>query len=275
MLGSKGWYTVAARRVEGATVNVQEVLALYDEQQRIAIEYPEARKETLPGLVRFVRPAPGMNFVSYSRLAAADLDAAIAEQVAFFRPLGQPFSWKVCAHDQPPELEPHLVLHGFAPGDSDPVMALDLRETPPALLAPVAADVRRIERREQLESVIAIMERVWGGDFGWMRRRLGDHLDIPGYLGMHVAYADGQPACAGWVYFYPGSQFAGLFGGSTLPEHRKRGLYTAVLAARVQEAIRRGYRFLTIEASAMSRPIVAAHGFQVLTYARDYEWQGG
>jgi hypothetical protein len=32
------------------------------------------------------------------------------------------------------------------------------------------------------------------------------------------------------------------------PEYRKRGLYTAVLAARVQEAIQRGYRFLTIEA---------------------------
>jgi hypothetical protein len=42
----------------------------------------------------------------------------------------------------------------------------------------------------------------------------------------------------------------------------------------VQEARRRGYRFLTIDASPMSRPIVAKHGFQVLTYAHACEWKG-
>jgi len=63
-------------------------------------------------------------------------------------------------------------------------------------------------------------------------------------------------------------------GGSTIPAYRKRGLYTAVLAARVQEAIQRGYRFLTIEAGAMSRPIVAAHGFQLLTTTWSYGWKG-
>jgi predicted acetyltransferase len=75
------------------------------------------------------------------------------------------------------------------------------------------------------------------------------------------------------VYYHPHSQFADLWGGSTLPNCRGRGLYTAVLAARVQEAVQRGYRFLTIDASPMSRPIVARHGFRLLTYAHACEWK--
>ncbi len=122
---------------------------------------------------------------------------------------------------------------------------------------------------------IAIEQQVWGGDFGWMRQRMGDHMEIPGYLSIFVAYVEQRPGCTGWTYFHPGSQFAGLWGGSTLPEYRKRGLYTAVLAARMQEAIQRGYRLLTIEAGPMSRPIVAGHGFQLLTMTESYGWSGG
>jgi hypothetical protein len=255
-------------------MDIQEVLALYDQDQRIGIAYPEARKEALPGLIRFVRPAPGMNFISYSCLDANALDSAIAEQVAYFRPIGQPFTWKVYDHDMPPGLKDRLAAHGFVPDDPAALMALDLREAPPILLAPATADVRPIARREQLGDVIAVEEQGWGGDFGWMRKRIGDHLEIPGYLSMYVAYVEDRPAGAAWVYFYPGSHFAGLFGGSTVPAYRKRGLYTALLALRAREAIRRGYRYLIIEASPMSRPIVAAHGFQLLTLVHDFEWKG-
>jgi hypothetical protein len=45
-----------------------------------------------------------------------------------------------------------------------------------------------------------------------------------------------------------------------------------VLAARVQEATARGYRFVTIDASPMSRPIVARHGFRLLTMAWACKW---
>jgi hypothetical protein len=255
-------------------MNINDILAQFDQQQRIAIELPGVRKEVLPNLVRFVRPAPGMNFVEYSRLDEAALDATIAEQIAYFAPMNQPFEWVVYDHDQPPALKECLLAHGFVPDEPAALMVLDLRAVPAALHAPITADVRRLTRREQLEDVIAIEQQVWGGDFGWMRQRMGDHMEIAGYLSIFVAYVDQQPACVGWTYFHPNSQFAGLWGGSTLPEFRKRGLYTAVLAARVREAIGRGYRFLTIEASPMSRPIVAAHGFQLLTMTSSYGWKG-
>jgi hypothetical protein len=123
-----------------------------------------------------------------------------------------------------------------------------------------------------LDEATNVEEQVWGGDFSWLNERLDPHLDVPDYQNIYVANIDEQPACTGWIYFHPKSQFAGLFGGATVSEYRQRGLYTEILAARVQEATRRGYRFLTTGASPMSRPLLAKNGFQLLTYAHAYEW---
>ena len=94
-------------------MNINDILEQFDQQQRIAIELPGVRKEVFPNLVRSVRPAPGMNFVEYSRIDEAALDTTIAEQIAYFVPMNQPFEWVVYDHDQPSTLKERLVAHGF------------------------------------------------------------------------------------------------------------------------------------------------------------------
>jgi predicted acetyltransferase len=84
---------------------------------------------------------------------------------------------------------------------------------------------------------------------------------------------DNQPASIAWTYF-PGRNFATLFGGATLMEYRKRGLYTSLLHSRLREIRERGYPFAVVEAGPTSKPIVEKHGFQHLTTVHDYEWQG-
>lgn len=258
------------------------LLALYDQDQRIGIQYPEARKEILspagplspPSLVRLTRPAPGINTITYSRIPESALDSAIQAQIDHFLPLGQPFEWIVCEHDQPASIKQRLEAHGFQAGESEPVLVLDLQEAPPVLLSPVSADVRKLSRPEELSGVIQVMEHVYGGSFGWIHQRLGHHLQLPGFLSVYIAYAAGRPACAAWIYFHPRSHFASLWGGSTVAEHRRQGLYTALLALRAQEAIRRGYRYLTINASDMSLPIVSKYGFQLLVNEWSYQYTG-
>jgi len=254
-------------------VKTEELSALFDRQLRIEIEHHGMQREVLPHVVRFVRPAPGMSYVLYSRLDETNVDTVIQEQIDYFTRLDLQFEWKVYDHDTPPDLKDRLIAYGFTPEDPDAVMVLDLQDAPPTLLEPVTADVRSIKHRSQLDDVIKVEEQVWGRNFDWITERLGDHLEVPGYLSVYVAYVDGQPACSGWVYYHANSQFASLWGGSTVPDYRKRGLYTALLATRAQEAVRRGYRFLTIDASPMSHPIVAQHGFRLLTYAHACEWK--
>jgi GNAT superfamily N-acetyltransferase len=277
-------------------METEAILALYDVEQRINIEFPGVRKERRPHVIRYVSEAGGPHFILYSRLAGADVEAVIAEEQAYFGPLGE-VEWKVYAHDQPADLRERLVARGFEAEEPESLMVLDLEETlrwetahrgkdedalqktPPRTgfdrdvsAWPSGVTVRRLESASQLEDVRRIEEAVWKEDFAWVTESLATNLVVPGYLSVYAAYVDGQPACAGWIYFHPNSQFAGLWGGSTVPEHRGRGLYSAVLAARVQEAAARGYRFLTIDASPMSRPIVERYGFRLLTMVWACNW---
>lgn len=255
----------------------ETLLALFDQEQRIDVQIPGTRKDILPGVVRFTRPAPGMNFVLYSRLDPEGADETIQAQVDYFQPLGQPFEWRVYDHDAPPNLTDLLARHGFEIDEtSEPILVLDLQEAPADLLAPVKANVRRIDTRDGLNDVIEVMERVYGGNFSWIRGRLGDHLEVPGYLSVYAAYADHRPACAGWIYYAASGtvpRFASLWGGSTVAELRGQGLYKALLARRVQEALERGCGYLYINASDMSEPIVRKYGFQILDHMRSCQWK--
>jgi GNAT superfamily N-acetyltransferase len=247
-----------------------ELLKLYDKDLRERVEYPEARKEVTADVVRFVREAPGMNFISYTYAGEFDLDRVIKNELGYFAPLNQPFTWKVCDHDPFPNAGEILKSNGFV-RDDDPgeVMLLDLEHAPAQLLKPVTADVRRISDPEDLKDIIFVLDNVWGGSNTWVNARLGGHLKVPGYLSAYVGYVADIPASIGWTYF-PKGHFATLFAGSTLPEYRKHGLYTSILATRVQEILQRGYRYAVVEAGDMSKPIVQKHGFEYLTTAWDY-----
>jgi predicted GNAT superfamily acetyltransferase len=137
----------------------------------------------------------------------------------------------------------------------------------------VRADVRRITDPSQITQVVQILNQVWNDDHEALGRTLADELTNCGnYLSIYLAYADGIPASTAWIRFQEGSQFAALWGGSSLPAHRQRGLYTALLSVRVREARRRNVRYLTIDASPMSQPIVTKYGFQFLAIAHACNW---
>lgn len=251
------------------------ILALYDKEQRIDIEYPDLYKEVTGDVVRFTGPAErhSSNFVLYSRLTDENAEEVIGEQIAFYGRYGLSFEWKLYDHDTPSDLRARLLMQGFKARERDAIMALDIHAASSILLQPVEADVRRLSDPQQVKDLVALLETVWQTDFTGLGQLLQEDLwKRPTYSSIYLAYVDDQPACAGWIQFTENSQFASLWGGTTLPQFRERGLYTAVMATRVQEAIRRGYSFLTIDASNMSRPIAEKYGFQLLTYAHACMW---
>lgn len=255
-------------------MNKNSLLVRYDKDLRLRISYPEARKEITDDVVRIIREAPGMNVVAFTFANEANLHHAIHREVDYFTPMEQPFTWKVYEHDLLPSLKDELVSHGFAV-DDDPadVMVLDVNNAPASLYEPVKTDIRRIDSLAGLKDIICVLDKVWGGHHTWVNDRLGGHLQVPGYLSVYAAYVDDQPASIAWTYF-PRGHFATLFAGSTIEEYRQRGLYTSLLATRINEIRARGYRYAVVEAGAMSRPIVAKHGFQHLTTVHDYQWKG-
>lgn len=250
------------------------LLARYDKQLRVHVAYPEARKEITGDVVRFIRQAPGMNFVSFTFANEPELERVIDRELEYFVPMNQPFTWKVYDHDLLPSLKDKLVSRSFV-GDDDPadVMVLEIDEASSYLFQPVKADIRRITTLEGLKDVIHVLDTVYENSNTWVNDRLGLHLRIPGYLSVYAAYVQNQPASIAWTYF-PRGQFATLFAGSTIAEYRKQGLYTSLLATRLQEIRERGNRYAAVETGAMSKPIVEKHGFRHLTTVWDYEWKG-
>ena len=262
----------SARKVN--IMNKNSLLICYDKDLRLHVNYPEARKEITNDVVRFIRKAPGMNFVSFTFADGAKLEHAVHHEVEYLVPLKQPFTWKVYDHDFLPNIRQTLLANGFT-GDNNPaaVMVLDVNQASASRFEAANADIHRITDRNGLKDVVHVLDGVYGGHNAWVYERMGMHLQIPGYLSMYAAYVDGQPASIAWTYF-PGRNFATLFGGTTLAEYRNRGLYTSLLHLRIKEIRERGYPFAVVEAGPMSKPIVAKHGFQHLTTVYDYEWAG-
>ena len=257
-------------------MDIKDILALYDEHERIKGEHPSYRREETAEVVWSIAHRPERySFVIYSRLNEANADAVIQEVLDTYRNTGGAgLEWKLFGHDQPADLGARLLAHGFEEGEREGLLVLDLAKLPTVYQQPVTADIRRLTTPEEISHVVQVNAQVYDEDFGWSQIQLEENLAAqPDFWAIYAAYVAGEPVCAAWISFPEGSRFAGLWGGATLDNYRRRGLYTQLVAVRAQEAIARGYRFLTVDASDMSRPILLKRGFALLTYTWPYLWK--
>ena len=256
-------------------MNKSQVIALYDRDQRIEIEYPDMRREVTPDVVRHVDTSNSREgIVSYSQLNEANAEERIREQVSYFENIGQNFEWKLYDYDQPDDLKERLGAYGFVVEEAEAIMVLDLADAPELFWQPVFQQVQRITDPEKLSDVLTVERQVWEEDFSWLGEYLGGALrNHPEQMSVYVAYVNDQPASAAWTYFPEHSQFASLWGGSTVSSLRGQGLYTALLAVRAQEARARQVQYLTVDASPMSRPILEKFGFERIAYSYPCKWK--
>jgi GNAT superfamily N-acetyltransferase len=114
---------------------------------------------------------------------------------------------------------------------------------------------------------------VWGQDWSWLAGDLiGRVSTAPAEIAVMVAEAGGDVVSAAWLVFRAGTEFASLWGGSTLPAWRGRGIYRALVAARARLATARGVRLLQVDASDDSAPILRRLGFHAVTTTTPYVW---
>jgi GNAT superfamily N-acetyltransferase len=250
------------------------ILAAFDRERR-SIPSPGATLEHASPVVREIGTAGSWAAIVYSDFDLADAASVIEREIAHFSARGSDFEWKVFAHDRPTNLHEILARHGFLVGEVEETLVLDLAQCPPGLLEPPpGVDVRRVTSLDLLADARTVWEVVFEMSFAFTADEIADALDRgDDRTAAFVAYADGAPVSAGRCTFADGSEFGGLWAGATLPAHRGRGYYRAVVAARVAEAARRGRRYLTTDARATSRPILLRQGFMPLTSTWPCEWK--
>lgn len=241
---------------------IEEIRALHDALRAQAPSPEGFRREETINTVRFVDQIGRNSFIDSTRLNEATADEAIAGEIAYFDNLGHDVEWKTYGHDAPGDLIQRLERHGFEPQETEAFVVLDLLAAPARLLEPVQADVRRVAGPNDLGDFVVVQDAIWNKDHRLFAERLAREMRAaPSAIAVYVAYVDNVPVSAARMDFSPNGDFAGLWGGSTLPPFRGRGLYTALVAVRVQEARRRGARFATVDALPTSRPILERRGF--------------
>lgn len=258
--------------------DIEALLAAYDEQMR-GISHSERGglviEEDGP-LLRVTGQFRG--FITGPRDLGVDgpeLDALIARQRGFFAARHGAVEWKTRGHDLPADLTERLRAAGFVPEEQETIMiglAADMAAEP---ALPGGTTLRRVSDEASFRAIVAMEGKVWGEDMTW----LGDDLisrtaAAPDDIAVFAVYDDatGQVVSAAWIAFYPETEFAGLWGGSTLEAWRKLGIYRALIAARAQLAAARGVRYLQVDASDDSAPILRRLGFRAITTTTPYVW---
>jgi hypothetical protein len=255
-----------------------ELLAEHDAQLRGRM--PErlaegARVERDGPLLRFTGLGPD-GFVGYRDLdgcAGAELDALIERQVRFFAEREQRFEWKLYAHDRPADLAAHLSAAGFVPENEETVLVARVAGVAAEPRLPAGVVLREVAERGDLDRIAAMESTISQEDRSWLAESLeAERAADPQALRVMVAEAGSELVCAGWVRFEPGSEFASLWGGGTLPGWRRRGIYRAIVAGRANLALARGFRYLQVDASDESRPILERLGFVAVTTTTPFIW---
>ncbi len=233
--------------------------------ERRTIPDLDVNLETTPYVVRAISKLGSWNGIVYSHFPRSVAEAVIANEISYFATLRRSFEWKVYSHDEPPDLLTRLQNRGFNIGAEESLMILDLQELSPDLFAPnpEGITVTAVADDEGIGHFLSLEAAIWGAQADTSRAFLRTALEdrFQGHRAF-IAYACEKPIGFSRVTVSQGSQFAGLWGGSVLPEFRGRGIYRALLAARIQHA--RGFdsvRYFRVDALPTSRPILEKYGF--------------
>ena len=200
------------------------------------------------------------------------LDELIARQVELFRRRGQSVEWKLTGHDEPADLADRLRAAGFVPEERETVVIGPVASLAGALpVAPEGVRLREVTTRADLERIAAMEEEVWQEDRSHLVWGLAKEMDAdPQAVTVVVAEAGETVVSAGWVRFPANTGFATLWGGSTLPQWRRRGIYRALVTYRARLADQRGRTLLQVDASEDSRPILERLGLVAVTTTTPY-----
>jgi hypothetical protein len=248
-------------------------LSWTDEERRAAaLDSPIGSHALRPGARVIARPGwyqiitPGAAVLSANEVVRADPedDAGIDAIIADYDALGLPFKWCVYPWSRPADLGERLTRRGLLSTD---VRAM-VRDTE-AIDMPAGVTAERATAAS-LDAYIDVMVRGWemgaaDADFyaAEMRRTLagqGNRAELV------LARVDGAPAgCASVLLKQAARPYGYLVGAIVLLEQRGRGVYRALLAARLAALAEQGIELATTHArEATSAPMLAHLGFDTV-----------
>jgi ribosomal protein S18 acetylase RimI-like enzyme len=257
--------------------NIGVLLAAFDEQAR-----PEPAPP--PAGVGYQRDGPLLRVVGLHQgyistprdvgVRGLELDRLIMRQRDYFAARNQAVEWKTYGYDETPGLTDRLLCAGFVGEDQETVLIGLTEDMAVQPVLPERVTLRQVSAEADMRRIGDLQSAVWNEDLSWQADELIRHVTgaQDDEIAVFVAEADGAVVSSARLEFRLGTEFAGLWGGATLPEWRGRGIYRALVARRAQLALGRGVRYLQVDASNDSAPILRRLGFHAVTTTTPYVW---
>ena len=255
------------------------LVAAYDAQLRTDAETAGALAVRTLGPLRLATFAGGAGFVTYRDLDDADaqqVEALVAAALSHFRtdPAVTRVEWKTRGHDHAPGLVGALLGQGFAAEETESIMVGRAELLALDVALPAGVVLRRVRAEAEVRATSAAQDEAFGvvpsdARADALLRGLADDDGVE----LWAAVAGARVVSAGRLEPVPGSDFAGLWGGATLPAWRGRGIYRALTAARARSALAIGKTLIHSDSTEYSRPILERSGLVKVSTTTPYRWQ--
>ena len=261
------------------------LLRAYDEQLRQDAEVPSAITVDRLGPLVLATYLGGRGFITYKSL---DVDGTPATEESVRQLVEQALAhyeampeidrveWKTRGHDHAPGLHEALLDRGFVPDEPESIMIGEARLLAVDVELPEGVTVRRVTDEDEVRAMTAMQGEVFGdepAELQGMVEQILHRLRTRDDMEMWVAEHDGRIVSAGRLEPVEGTEFAGIWGGSTLPDYRGKGIYRALTAARARSAMGYGKRYINSDSTEFSRPILERSGFVKVSTTTPYEWR--
>lgn len=230
-----------------------------------------ATRVVRPGYCLLMTPLPTVNYVEDVRLPPTALADAVAEVRQLLRERGREQAAWVVPASAADQLAA-LAAVGMTPYQDPP---LEPRSTAMALVRPPAGSASPgvvVREAVTLEDYLATGELAAElFDMNELDRdglvaamRVRHTLREQGRTPVRTYLATVDDRLVGQAQGIETPTGTNLSGSSVLPSARGRGVYRAMIAARWEDAVRRGLPALTVQAGEMSQPILQRLGFEVV-----------
>lgn len=239
--------------------------------RRAWLELPDLQVVERPGWLQIVTPSitrGGNNEVVHAELSDEEAEAAIDRVSAEYRARGLRWRWRVGPGSRPADLAQRLERRGFLPHD---VAAL-ARDTAGAPSVP-GIEVVRVDTRT-VGAYTETFARGWDIDPAPLAAAHLHLVTTPTRHRLYLARIDGVPVGCGTAAWFDRSIY--LQSGVVLPSHQHRGVYRALVAARLSDAAAAGIPLATTNARPeTSAPILERLGFSLVERFVSYSLPDG
>lgn len=200
--------------------------------------------------------------------------AIIQKMIRYFESQQRSFSWSVGPSTYPANLTESLMELHFRKVAKSIGQAVNLHELPGEVSLPPSLTIREITALEDM----AIKRTIERDGFDASEEGAQDYYN--GHIGVgfgpgkpwhhYLGYWDETPVAMCSLLLYAG--VAGIYGVTTLPHMRRRGIGTAMTRYVLQAARLAGYRVAVLTSTEMSYAIYQRIGFRDHCRVTHYQW---